>query len=85
VGVEKKSASISQSGLSLLLGFLKSLPELVVSGGGGPGRLNVFFEKRDGRLVFSMREAVDGLLKVISSHGEDRGKNAKDGDEDYGT
>jgi hypothetical protein len=32
-----------------------------------------------------MREAVDGLLKVISSQREDRGKNAKNGDEDYGT
>jgi hypothetical protein len=84
-GVEEERAPISKGGLSILLGFLKSLPEFVVSRGGGSCRLEVFFKKRDSGIVFSMREAVACLLKVIPSHGKDRGKKTKDGYEDYET
>jgi hypothetical protein len=45
----------------------------------------VFFKKCDSGVVFSMSEAVAGLLKVIPSHGRDCGKKTKDGDEDYET
>jgi hypothetical protein len=63
---------------------LKSLTELIVSVRRGPSRLNVFFKKRDSRLMFSMREAVSSLLQVITSNEQDRRENAKDGNEGYG-